>query len=350
MADTLINLSNINHNIVDNNHNEEEPKKKGRGRPRNSDRKTCDPKKEAAALEASDTSSEEIRGYLRYVSDSSDVLESEKLEKQKIKEKKKEVEIAKTKALNEAYQDIFKPKEENKDDKVVMKDDKPLSNKDEMMKQFEMMKEYFRENYKSFHTEIKMYPINRKLFKTIYSEEDPKIVEYIPEKTNIPCWNCTYEFDCLPTCIPTKLHKGAYHVYGCFCSFNCAMAYNAKEHDSDIMRRQLLLKQLYSEVFHVSLVDVDITAAPPKELLQRYGGVLTIEEYRKKSKNLGKEYTKLLPPLIPINLVIQESSEHVEKKPLPLEISNIFRNENSYSLQRTKPLNNKTSKSIDHYF
>ena len=47
-----------------------------------------------------------------------------------------------------------------------------------------------------------------------------------PEATNIKCWWCTLSFDDVPCFIPKKMRNGKYHVFGCFCSFNSAMAYN----------------------------------------------------------------------------------------------------------------------------
>src|SRR5690349_6873648 len=44
-------------------------------------------------------------------------------------------------------------------------------------------------------------------------------------KTKMHCWWCDHQFNNYPCFIPTKYYKKTYYVYGCFCSFNCAMAY-----------------------------------------------------------------------------------------------------------------------------
>ena len=64
------------------------------------------------------------------------------------------------------------------------------------------------------------------------------------KKTDVSCWWCTYQFDNLPTYLPEKYSDGNFHVSGCFCSFNCAGAYNLSQADNKIWERYSLLKLL----------------------------------------------------------------------------------------------------------
>ena len=128
-----------------------------------------------------------------------------------------------------------------------------------------------------YNTEVKFYPVNLNLFELNNSK-------LIPKKTHIACWWCTYQFDNLPTFLPEKIHNGDFYVQGCFCSFNCAAAYNLNQNDTKIWNRYSLLKQLYyliNKDIIKSIIDIEINIAGPKELLEKYGGIMSIEEYRK---------------------------------------------------------------------
>jgi hypothetical protein len=56
--------------------------------------------------------------------------------------------------------------------------------------------------------------------------------------------------------------------------------------------------------------DIEINIAGPKELLEKYGGPMSIDQYRKNSKILGREYHKLMPPFIPINISFEETTNY----------------------------------------
>ena len=77
---------------------------------------------------------------------------------------------------------------------------------------------------------------------------------------------------------------------------------------------------------------VDIKEAPPKELLEDFGGETSVENYRKDFNTIEKDYIIFIPPIKPITTYIEE--RHVDSN-----------NEDGkrYILKRSKPLAKKRS-------
>ena len=208
------------------------------------------------------------------------------------------------------------------------------------------LKKYLTDITPMYFTEVKVYPIELKLF----DREQNKL---IPTHTNICCWWCTYPFECLPTFLPEKYFDGNFHVCGCFCSFNCAGAYNMSLADNKIWDRYSLLKLLYYMINRDkvnSINDIDINIAGPKELLNKYGGPMSISEYRKSSKILGREYHKLIPPFLPINFGFEEvTNSKTHSNPNLNNIIYSASKSDGIVIKRNKPVNNVVSKHIDYY-
>jgi len=356
MADTIINLSTIDHNdiiatpVVE--------KKRNRGRPKNTDRYAAyNIKKEQIAKmqDKSETSSDEEMILHLKIDDieSSAKSEQENEDKKKqLKKKEKEVNKINEHKLDLELQDIIneiggKPKKTEQSSDYV----KNLENENaELKRNISELKKCLNEYFPMYYTPIKVYPLDTKMF--MINEKDDNTVEFIPQKTDMKCWWCSYSFDCLPSYIPEKYHNNHFYVWGNFCSFNCASAYNLNMKDNRMFERGALLKQLYYMINKdkiKSYEDIDINPTGPKELLVDYGGTLTIDELRKKAI-MGYEYNILLPPFIPINIGMVEANPAKTKKSLPMSISNILRNNNDtdYVLKRTKPLNHSSSKTIDN--
>lgn len=124
------------------------------------------------------------------------------------------------------------------------------------------------------------------------------------EKTDVACWWCTYEFDTLPCFIPEKHIDNNYHVFGCFCSLNCASAYNFTcLDDYKVWNRYSLLKKMYKDITGESS---EILNSPPKEILKKYGGNMSIEEYRKELKLCAREYRLIIPPMTSTIPILEE--------------------------------------------
>jgi len=67
-----------------------------------------------------------------------------------------------------------------------------------------------------------------------------------PTKTNIDCLWCSHSFENIPFGIPIKKEECTMHMFGNFCSPECAAAYNFNTTDDNIWERYSLLNELYS--------------------------------------------------------------------------------------------------------
>jgi hypothetical protein len=115
------------------------------------------------------------------------------------------------------------------------------------------------------------------------------------------CFWCTFDFDNPSIFIPKYQIKDTYHVYGCFCSPECAVAYLMEENiDSSIkFERYSLLNNIYSKIYEYTK---NIKPAPnPHYMLDKFYGNLSIQEYRNLLKShrlylmIDKPLTRILP-------------------------------------------------------
>jgi hypothetical protein len=117
------------------------------------------------------------------------------------------------------------------------------------------------------------------------------------------CFWDTCEFDNPPIHIPKFCINGSYHVYGCFCSPECGVAYLMKEKldSSTKFERYHLFNNIYTKIYNYKK---NIKPAPdPYHMLEKYYGNLSIQEYRSLLRNerlfliVDKPLTKILPEL-----------------------------------------------------
>ncbi len=205
------------------------------------------------------------------------------------------------------------------------------------------LKKFITEITPMYFTETKIYPVNLQLINLNNGTINTN-------RTNICCWWCTYQFDCLPTFLPEKYSDNKFYVSGCFCSFNCAAAYNLKLDDNKVGERYSLLKQLYYMINKdkiTNITQIDINIAPPHTLLDKFGGHMTITEYRKNSKILGREYHELMPPFVPITMVIEQTTNSKISKNIKINSLIASKNDNVV-VKRNNPVN-IASKNIDNY-
>ncbi len=102
-----------------------------------------------------------------------------------------------------------------------------------------------------------------------------------PSSTTVACWNCTHTFDGIPIAIPGRLHPKKNILIGCygvFCSFNCAKQYCMNKNRHDSMQQLQLLSLLHKRILGNT---ARIFPAAPFQVLDKYGGYMSIEEYRK---------------------------------------------------------------------
>ena len=141
------------------------------------------------------------------------------------------------------------------------------------------------------------------------------------------CFWCTYDFDNPPIYIPKHFIKSSYHVYGCFCSPECATAHLMEENidSSAKFERYHMLNHIYCKIYDYNK---NIKPAPnPYYMLDRYYGNLSIQEYRALLKNerlflvVDKPLTRILPELhednddfIINNKIIPSNNYQIKKK------------------------------------
>lgn len=156
---------------------------------------------------------------------------------------------------------------------------------------------------------------------------NPKYPEYWPSRTDVSCWWCCHKFDTQPIPLPTKFVDGKYAVTGCFCSPNCALAYNYNKKDNQVAEREVLLKRMVGEMFQNQACWDVLTPAPPKEVLAKFGGVVDIAEYRRNLLVPEKSYQIAMPPvmvMIPKVEILHTKQKNMIKQSKKLRNSKSF--------------------------
>jgi hypothetical protein len=145
-------------------------------------------------------------------------------------------------------------------------------------------------------------------------------------KTN--CFWCTCSYDNPSIYIPKSKINDVYQVYGSFCCPECASAYLFQEKidDSTMFERYHLLNYLYGSIYNYTRNF--IPAPPPHYLLSKFGGTLTIQEYRAtlKSDKINMIVSKPICCVYPE--LIQSNNEYM--------ITKTVKNEQNYKLCRKK--------------
>lgn len=174
-------------------------------------------------------------------------------------------------------------------------------------------------------------------------EEKNKVNEW-PSNTSICCYWCCHKFDNPPFGIPVNYINEKFDVFGCFCSLECAAAYNFKMHDNidEMWERYNLLNLLYRRIFLGKI----IKAAPDRLSLKIFGGYLDIEEFRfffKTNKLINVNF----PPMTSLTQQIEEINDYElnnDYKYIPLDQDRIDKYKAKIMFKRNKPLiNNKNS-------
>lgn len=177
----------------------------------------------------------------------------------------------------------------------------------------------------------------KEIWKKIKQLECNLHMDNISKKSS--CFWDTCDFDNPPIYIPKYFINGIYHVYGCFCCPECAVAYLNNEHidRSTKAERYQLIHDLYSKVYDYKRSIKE--ASDPRYLLDKFVGNLSIKEYR----NLLRSETLYLVIDKPLTKVYPELHENTEDYILNNKI--IPSNTSTYQIRgkngKKKP--NKTS-------
>lgn len=122
----------------------------------------------------------------------------------------------------------------------------------------------------------------------------------IPDYTEVCCFHDSCKIKDKPIFLPEKKEKNQFYIIGWFCSFNCAIAYNFNIKDNKVGQRLSLLYQLYK-------INKDIKPAPDNKILKKYGGTLTIEEYRNLFYDKFNNYKFVVSPIKCLNMYIEKT-------------------------------------------
>ena len=124
------------------------------------------------------------------------------------------------------------------------------------------------------------------------------------ETTDLCCWWCVHNFSNPPFGLPIKYENNKYEVQGCFCSLNCAKAYNIKENNYRMSEINSLIEDFRRDLFGVDSIPVMV--APPRQSLDIFGGYLSIEDFRKEFYLMNKNIIHLSPTVAPVRNFFEE--------------------------------------------
>lgn len=168
-----------------------------------------------------------------------------------------------------------------------------------------------------------------------------------PQNTSIACYWCCHKFASVPFGIPVKYQNDMFYVFGCFCSLECAAAYNfnSKERADEMWERYNLINLLSRKLQYKP----NVKQAPPREALIHFGGKMDIDEYRKYFDS-----TKLLsinfPPMMTMTQQVEEINEcdiNSEYRYIPIDQDRLNKYKEKLTLKRSKPLTN-FKHTLDH--
>jgi hypothetical protein len=170
----------------------------------------------------------------------------------------------------------------------------------------------------------------------------------LPCESNLSCFWCCEPFSGRPCVIPMRIVEHVWHVYGNFCTPQCAMAYLLSEVLDTHTRweRIALLNRLYG-----SHCNGRIYPAPSRESLQRFGGPISSEEFRGMCEAQRLRVDVHMPPIVSILASMDTKPIDFYETPLrntftsphAIQIQRPTDEPQGLKLRRTKPLKDKES-------
>lgn len=167
-------------------------------------------------------------------------------------------------------------------------------------------------------------------------EEKNKNNEW-PTSTSIHCYWCSHRFDGPPMGVPLKHIDDKFHVFGCFCSLECAAAFNfaGKCSHDESLERYHLINLLARKLGRTGRVRV----APDRLSLTMFGGHLSIEEFRSFSST-SKMININFPPMLSMTQQIEEFNESdvmssADNRYIPLDADRVNRYRDKIISRRT---------------
>ena len=142
----------------------------------------------------------------------------------------------------------------------------------------------------------------KEIWKKLTQLEHNLHINNVNNKKSACFWD-SCDFDNPPIYIPKHFINGTYHVYGCFCSPECGVAYLMNENidSSTKFERYHLFNHIYTKIYDYKK---NIKPSPnPHYMLEKFYGNLSIQEYRSLLRNerlfiiVDKPLTRILPEL-----------------------------------------------------
>mgnify|MGYP001250408527 CR=1 FL=1 len=158
--------------------------------------------------------------------------------------------------------------------------------------------------------------------------------------TNKTCYWCCHSFNNNSFGIPIKYKNDKFYVYGCFCSLECAAAYNFSEEKNvqDVWECYNLINLLSQVINYKNIVKL----APNKICLKMFGGDMTIDEFRNFTDS--NKITNILEyPMISVSQQIEEinyDNSYNKNDYIPIDEDRVKKLEQKIKLMRTTPLLN----------
>jgi hypothetical protein len=171
-----------------------------------------------------------------------------------------------------------------------------------------------------------------------------------PSSTNVSCYWCCHKFIGVPFGLPTKMNVDAerkFHVIGCFCSLECACAYNfsSRENTDERLARYTLVNSMAARMGFTDMVPVK--PAPDRLALDMFGGHMTIEEFR---RTTDKHVIVNTTPMLSVVQQAEELNEqdmHSEYRYISLDKNRVCKFQEKIKLKRSKPLIGSNKVTLD---
>lgn len=161
-----------------------------------------------------------------------------------------------------------------------------------------------------------------------------------PSVTSISCYWCCHPFTCTPVGLPIRCSGEMFHVMGCFCSLECATAYNfgmPRVSVDRALERFMLINALASKL---GVGGGAIKPAPDRLALSMFGGPLDIDEFR--SYHTSRKHVIInQPPMLTLVQQVEEVDERDMKSAysyIPLDVARVEKFQEKVRLRRTRPL------------
>lgn len=232
-------------------------------------------------------------------------------------------------------EEIFSDRIESK--KIVSKNITP-SNISKGKKEEEY---YLNHEIKVLNNELNSIKVNFQEVSVEMNNTKINTVNSVHLETNINCWWCCHEFTNTPFVLPIKKVNNCINAVGCFCCAECATSWNfySDKRNDDIWESYSLLNLLYRKYLNGNILKIKF--APPRESLIKFGGTLTIEDFRSFNNSYNKKIQNICHPVVSLIPQMEEVFMNVSDKChnyIPVDINRIKKVNNDLKLKRSRPV------------